>query len=210
LQNVCKKAESRAMAESTQDKPFPIWQIGPGIFAANESAAYEWNAFKELTLDGTKVLLSSYPELKSFRLQPSYLELRYVDSIDSSFIGHQDIFRFLNEQTSLGIELPPFLRKRPIGKSAAATMDFSFPITNMKDTKFRLSVGNGRVDKKETIIVTSKVWTRSDKLSVGNTVASHLQFIGQWLEKAHAITSPFFKDFARDSLMNQFRSVPGA
>ncbi len=99
-----------------ENQPFPIWQIGPGIFAANESAAYEWNAFKKLILDGVKHLLSSYPKMKSFPLQPNHLELRYTDSIDSTFAGHQDLIGFLNEHTSLSMELPTFFAKKPMGK----------------------------------------------------------------------------------------------
>jgi uncharacterized protein (TIGR04255 family) len=193
-----------------EDQPFPIWQIGPGIFAANDSAAYEWHAFKKLVLDGTKLLLSCYPTMKSFSLVPNYLELRYIDSIDSSFIGNCDLIRFLNEDSSFRVKLPAFLQKRPLGTSPTGVLEFSLPVTGMKDTQFIVRIANGQYKKKDTIVLISKVLTKSEKLSVGASAAGRLSFIGQWLEESHGITSPFFKEFASESLMNQFKVKPNA
>ena len=34
-----------------KEQLFPIWQIGPGIFASNDSTTYEWESYKNLTLE---------------------------------------------------------------------------------------------------------------------------------------------------------------
>ena len=188
--------------------PFPIWQIGPGIFAANDSAGYEWNSFRTLAVNGAKALLSSYPKMKTFKLQPTLLELRYIDSIDKSLIAHQDVLRFLNEQTSMNVELSSFLKKKPLGKLSSASLDFSFAVSGLRDTAFNVRVGNARIENKETIILTSKVLTKSAKIIGGDTMSTQLQFIGEWLDKAHGVTSPFFNQFVSPSLMEQFKVPP--
>jgi uncharacterized protein (TIGR04255 family) len=193
-----------------EDQPFPIWQIGPGIFAANDSAAYEWLAFKRLVLDGTELLLSCYPTMKSFSFEPNYLELRYVDSFDSSIIGHSDLLGFLNEHTSFHLEVPQFLQKKPISKPPTGRLEFTYPVTDTRDTWFGVSIATGQFKNKDTIALISKVFTKSEKLNVGDSNASRLTFVEQWLEKSHAITSPFFKEFVSEPLMNHFKVKPNA
>src|SRR3954467_7386626 len=60
----------------TPDSAFPIMQIGPGIFATNESSLYEWKGFKSQITVGVRALLDSYPKLGVFPLDPNMLELR--------------------------------------------------------------------------------------------------------------------------------------
>jgi len=193
-----------------ENQRFPLWQIGPGIFASNESAAYEWDAFKKLSLDGVKTLLSSYPKMKSFALVPDHLELRYIDSFDSSIAAHQNAVKFINEETSLNIDIPPFLSKKPFGNSLTANFLFDVPVKEMKDTHFNMRIANGRADDKETIILESKVSTKSDSINMGKTPVARVKYIENWLERSHNITSPFFKLFASDSLMKQFRGNTNA
>jgi uncharacterized protein (TIGR04255 family) len=49
-----------------QDFGFPLLQLGPGIFASNQTAEYEWKSFKKQSTLGTKYIVSSYPKLRSF------------------------------------------------------------------------------------------------------------------------------------------------
>src|SRR5712691_9461333 len=58
---------------------FPILQIGPGIFATNQSTEYDWENFRKQALQGVRAVLESYPALPNFPMNPIYLELRYVD-----------------------------------------------------------------------------------------------------------------------------------
>jgi uncharacterized protein (TIGR04255 family) len=99
----------------SEEQAFPIMQIGPGIFAANEGPLYSWKSFKSQVKAGVRALLASYPDLSFFKLQPSYLELRYVDVFDKSALGGKsDFFTFLNTATTLKFEPPPVLRDRNI------------------------------------------------------------------------------------------------
>lgn len=194
-----------------EDQPFPLLQIGPGIFASNESAAYEWESFRKQTLDGIKILLSSYPKVKGFKLTPDYLELRYIDSFDSMLLPSKDVIDFVNKETSLNIKLPAFLTKKPLGKQPKTRFIFESPVASKKDTFFRVEIGNGQAKDKEAILLTSKVISRFENTrTIGKTDKALVKNIGEWLEAAHSLTSSFFKDFVGEALMDKFRIKPNA
>lgn len=194
----------------TEDEPFPLWQIGPGIFASNESAAYTWSQFKKTAIDGIKVVLSSYPKIKGFDFKPIHMELRYIDSFDRTFIAHQDLLKFINETTSLKIDLPSFCKKRPLKKSPTANLKFEFPISNLRNSNFSFRIADGKIKGSESMLLESGVITRSDSINFGKTLPRRLQFINDWLEAAHNLTSPFFKEFVSQSLMKKFERPPNA
>lgn len=193
-----------------QEQSFPLWQIGPGIFACNESAAYEWGKFKKLALEGLKLALSDYPKMKSFSLKPVHIELRYIDSFDSSLLSYTDLTRFISEHTSLKIGLPAFLTRKPLSGPISGSLVFSSPVDSMKDTVFNVRLANARTTDKETIMLESKILTRSTALNIGATVQNRVQNISNWLDKAHSLTSPFFKEFINESLMDSFRQTHDA
>lgn len=194
----------------TEDQPFPLWQLGPGIFASNESAAYVWPRFKKLAIDGIKTLLSSYPPTKQFDIEPIHIELRYIDSFDTALVPDQDLTNFINANTSLRIDLPNFLKTKPIGKSPKASLLFEFPVSGVKNSHFSFLIANGTSKDKSSIILESKFITRSDSINFGKTTESRLQYISRWLEGAHSVTSPFFKQFISQSLMQEFQRPPNA
>ena len=194
----------------TEDEQFPLWQIGPGIFASNESAAYTWSHFKKLAIDGVKAVLLSYPKIKGFDIKPIHMELRYMDSFDSAFISHQDPLKFINENSSLRIDLPSFFKKKPIEKSPNANLLFEFPISNLKDSNFIVRIANATIKDRKSILLESKVIAKADPISFGKTLPSRLQFISDWLEGSHSLTSPFFKEFLDPSLIKKFERLPDA
>lgn len=190
------------------DQSFPLWQIGPGIFAANESAAYEWRSYKKFALDGVRALLRSYPKIKAFPLTFIQVELRYRDSFDSRYVAHKDILKFINEETSLRIQLPEFLVKKPLENLANAHLMFEFPISELKDTFFFVRLANAKVNDRDSIMLETKVVTRAEKINMGNTPAQNVKYLDKWLGSAHLLTSPFFKQFVGESLMKRFTVRP--
>jgi uncharacterized protein (TIGR04255 family) len=76
------------------DSPFPIMQVGPGSLATNESSLYEWNTFKTQIGVGLCTLFDSYPQITFFKLEPSLVELRYIDVFDKSLLGDGGVSRF--------------------------------------------------------------------------------------------------------------------
>jgi uncharacterized protein (TIGR04255 family) len=96
------------------DRPFPIMQIGPGIFATNESSEYDWRTFKAQVNRGLRTLLSAYPKLGFFSMSPNHLELRYIDVFTKSLLGNAAFFHFADHGTSLKFGLPKMLLDRKI------------------------------------------------------------------------------------------------
>lgn len=188
------------------EQQFPIWQIGPGIFAANESAGYEWQAYKKHALEGSSLLMSSYPNLHSFPWQPTLLELRYIDSIGAEYISHQDLVRFVNESTPLRVQMPQFFSTNGFGTTESAQFVFTFPVKGKRNTTFAMILGNAMISGVKTIMLQSKVVTKGDGIQIGKSLAEQRNYLAGWLEDSHKLTSQFFKSFIGDSLMERFRS----
>jgi len=126
------------------DLPFPLTQIGPGIFASNDGSLYEWNAFKAHTMRGLEVLLSAYPKVVGYELSPNYLELRYIDAFDGSLLGSASLFHFIERGTSMRVQLPPFLRDEKIfTRDAQGRIIVHRDLAGWKGSSFALDVGSG-------------------------------------------------------------------
>jgi len=188
------------------DSAFPILQIGPGIFASNESSQYEWKAFKAQTSLGLRTLIGAYPKLSFFSLQPNYLEIRYIDAFDASLLGKAALFHFAERGTSLKFTLPPMLDNRklfegdPTGRFA-----FQRKLKGWANSIFSLDFGSGQKETKESIVrLETKIITKGDGVARLQTPLKFLREIDDWLEFAHGITSPFFKDFILPPVMQKF------
>ncbi len=195
----------RAQFLEAEDQPFPMFQIGPGVFASNDATDYEWNNFKKRTVKGIGHLLRSYPNMSSFSLRPVHLELRYTDSFDPDLIGHCDLLKFINNYTRFSIDIP----KRVIGPKCEdineGNIVLEFPISNRKDTIFSFQLATGSIGESSTILLISKVLSRSQELQVGQARKFTSTVISRWLEDAHSVTSPFFRSLVHKRLMSKFR-----
>jgi hypothetical protein len=80
----------------------------------------------------------------------------------------------------------------------------------VKNSHFSFVIANGTTRDKSSIILESKFITRSESINFGKTSPSRLQYISKWLEIAHGVTSPFFKQFISQSLMQEFQRTPNA
>ena len=125
-------------------EPFPIMQIGPGIFASNESSEYDWKAFKKQVGRGVRALLDAYLKLGFFSIHPIHIELRYIDVFNKSSLGNASLFHFIEHGTSLKIGLPPMLKNRklfdvdPLGRFL-----FRSRLRGRKESEFTLDLGSG-------------------------------------------------------------------
>lgn len=188
------------------DKKFPIWQIGPGIFAVNESSGYEWSSFRKMVLRGVSVLISAYPRMKSFALVPDYLELRYIDIFDKELIGTVDLIEFVNSATSFKIQVPKFFEEHTeISGLEAGSVVYSFRIKGMKNTIFQFQIGSAKRGDVEIVRLESKVISKNLKLSATPTPKNFSKKLEKWLDDARGLTSPFFESFIRDEVKEKFK-----
>ena len=190
-----------------EEAPYPIWQIGPGIFACNESVNYEWPMYRQLCLKGIETLYSTYPRISHFSLEPVHLELRYVDVFTEDMLGHNDILQFLRQNTKLGFQLKEFSANGRLASRTEGRALFAQKTKADTNTDFSYEVAGGSSSGKPSMIVISKVTTRKDKIAAPVASSSREKFYAKWLDDAHEITSQFFKDFVSDQLMRKFKAT---
>ncbi len=195
----------RAQFMEAEDNPFPMFQIGPGVFASNDATDYDWTKFKKRTLRGVAHLLGSYPKMSNFSFRPVHLELRYTNSFDPDLIGHRDILKFVNNNTSISIDVPNLV----IGSKCESVKDgnitLEFPLRNLKDSVFAFQIVTGSIAGNATILLISRVVSKSQELRIGQSARFSSRAIDRWLEDAHSITSPFFRSIIDRKLMSKFR-----
>jgi len=186
------------------DQAFPLLQLGPGIFASNQSSDYYWESFKRQTLDGARALLASYPILEGYPLTPVHLELRYIDVFDKSLLGTTDLSKFLAMGTTLHVQLPPILDSKLFGSGLSGRLLWQAPVRGQKNTIFSFDIGSGTKNKEEIVRLQTKVLTTGDSVPKPNGHAPFIRDIARWLDMAHDVTSPFFKAFVTDNIMKKF------
>lgn len=192
----------------SEAQAFPLIQIGPGIFATNESAGYEWKKFKPSCLKYLKILIDSYPRMASFSITPSLIELRYIDVFpaESETGATRDMFTFLEADTNLGISPPSLMEKlEPLRSLSGGRIVAEYRVKRSKATVFAFDFGSAKTAAKDTIRLESKV------RSIGNDVPSlkskpkFVRDVSEWLERAHSITSPFFQKLIKPELLRKFK-----
>lgn len=189
-----------------EKEPFPLVQIGPGIFASNMAAEYEWADFKKQTLNCVKALLRSYPKLKEFPFRPSYLELRYTNAFDSGHLAKKSTQEFCSSLIDFGFSIPMFLKQSGLVNELAGMRNvYSFPIKSRKSTFFDLDVASATKDDNQIIRQISKVRCTKPSGNVSRGVTQYVKQLDRWLENAHNVTSPFFQSFVSDELLQEFQ-----
>jgi len=190
------------------DSPFPIMQIGPGIFATNESSLYEWNSFRGQIKKGLKALLDAYPKIGYAPLSPNRIEIRYVDVFNKTLFGKAKLFHFVKNGTNLDFKLPPMLDDRTLfSGEPAGRFVFQRSIKGRKDTMFTLDLGSGQNKEsgEEIVQMVTKIQSTGAALPKLRDKNKFINEIDDWLENAHNITSPFFKNFILPTVMQKFQ-----
>ena len=188
-----------------QDRNFPLWQIGPGIFAVNDSSQYKWDQFKKMALRATDVLLSSYPKMKSFALRPIHLELRYIDIFDQELVGTVDLLEFARGATHFDLSLPAFLaEKQQFSRPLSGRFVFEVPLKRMRGTTLRIDFGSGQRAGEAIVRLESKVLTTGETVPTLSRRDTFKKRLSAWLEGAHDVTSPLFRAIVRPEVMKKF------
>lgn len=186
-------------------KTFPLVQIGPGVFASNMAAEYEWRAFRNQTLKCVKAVLEAYPRLKEFSFCPTYLELRYVNAFDSKVLDNKSIQEFCDKSIDLGFNIPKFLEQsKLVGDLVGIRNVYSFPLKSERSTFFDLDLASGSRDNDPIIQQISKVRCTKPPGRIGRGTAQYINRLERWLENAHNVTSPFFRNFVSRDLLQEF------
>lgn len=189
----------------SEEKLFPLWQIGPGLFACNESTDYEWSDFKSSLKNGLQALLSSYPKVKSFPMRPIHLELRYIDGFSSDLLGHNDLIEFLGKDVNFSLEVNDFMKSKPFSGETKGHIELIREVKGKKDTVFAVNIATASQAKPAIIQMTSKVLKKSDFIDLGDNNRTFVANVLRWAEDAHELTHDFFQSFVSKPLMSKFK-----
>ena len=192
----------------SEKQAFPLVQIGHGIFATNESSGYKWTKYKAACLKHLKLLIDSYPQMTSFSMSPSLLELRYIDVFPavSDKGKKRDIFSFLEVDTNLGISRPSLVEGlEPITSLGGGRIIAQYRVKKARATTFVLDFGSAKTENKDTIRMESKVRSVGKDVPNLKSKPRFIESVGEWLERAHSITSPFFQQLIKPELFKKFQ-----
>jgi hypothetical protein len=167
---------------------------------------YEWKAFHKQIRTGLKAFFESYPELGVFAVEPSYVELRYIDAFDKSLFGKAAMFDFLKRGTTMKVDLPRILndQTRFAGEPEGRFL-FTRALKGWKNTRFVMDLGSGKRDATEDIVrLETKVLCDGPGVPHFKSSGKFMSEPDGWLEFAHGITSLFFKEFILPDVMKKF------
>ena len=189
------------------ESPYPLMQIGAGIFATNESSKYEWISYRAQVLDGVRALLSSYPTDLGAQLKPTHIELRYTDVFTKDITQDNSYFDFAKNSTFVTFSLPDFLKDRqlfwgdPVGR-----FFYEHALRERKDSFFAFDLASGKngQSKEDIVQLVSRVASTGRGVPSVKTPGTFVKEVQKWLDLAHGILSPFFRNFVKPEVMEKF------
>ncbi len=187
------------------EAPFPLVQMGPCIFAYNESVDYEWVAFRRQAIKGALTVAANLSKFREFKPEINHLELRYIDAFDPSVVTAATTLEFIERGTNMKVQLPPALTKQ-LRASTAGRVKFEWPLIVDEGTTFSLELGSGFREKMPIMRMESKVvWSgRRFPISAATPIRAAL---ASWLETAHRVTSATFKAIVSEQLFSTFKAI---
>jgi hypothetical protein len=142
---------------------------------------------------------------KDYPLSPCHLELRYLDAFDAGLVGTTDMVQFLAAGTSMKLDVPPSLKSKKIfGDKLQGRVLLQTSAKNWKATQFIFDLASGRRKEEAILRLETKVVTTIEGTPKLKKPQAFLSEVSKWLEFAHDITSPFFKDFVKPPVMQKF------
>ncbi len=185
---------------------FPLLQCGHGIVACNMSTGYEWVKFVELISHAVSALRVAYPVTAVSPLTPCHIELRYVDVFAAPVMASSSLPEFLSTHTTLPFGMPPFLKGGDfLHNVVEGQVSLSLSCADPTLGKFGLNVASGSANERPGLIMTSRVVNDGDLGVLGECDATAVL---TWAERAHKVTSKFFKDFMTQDAMKLFHQNP--
>lgn len=189
------------------DRPFPIQQIGAGIYATNEDAQYDWQTFKAQALRGLRALFVSYPKLDFFPITINHLELRYVDVFKPELVSARDGFvGFLRDGMNVALKLPEmFEDPAKVEGSSAGRVVVRRTLKGRRETVMVVDIGTATQTAPEDVFrMETKVITTNEGVPAGKPGARMERDIGRWLDFAHDILSPAFKQLVKEEVRTKY------
>lgn len=173
-------------AEDSEDKlaRSAMWQIGPGVFAANAIPPYKsWREFSPWVEAGIGAMIETRSE-KERSSHFSTVSLRYIDAFTEDYLEGATFAEFLRDKLGFKVKLPDvFNSKLKIDSDIEHIIQFSFPVEG--DMTLAFSASQGKFKGADALIVSIQV-------SCDKPVNPELNFVMQKLHAARNIIHDIF------------------
>ncbi len=175
---------------------WPLVQVGPGVFAVNDTENYTWTDFQQRVTEAVGRLYDAHPNVSELRIQS--LVLRYIDAVEYNY-EEEDAFEFLRDKLKVAINpLPSLFRdtgveRRPRSFTWHATFECSKPAGEV-----HVSFATGRREDQPAIL-----WETTVR-SVGDDLPPMPDGFATWFDAAHEITDDWFFKLIEGELERRF------
>jgi len=166
---------------------WPLYQIGPGVFAANIVPPYQgWENFKPIIRDGFDTFFKTHPGTKK-SLKIIRLQLRYINAFDEEF-GMIHPGQFIRDQLKLAIPIPSGLNKTKKKRDADVHQEgrLMMLLNEPPDAGGIISWKGGKKKNKPAVIMEIDIRTAK-----GRPPQKSLSMMA-WLNKSHGIVHTWF------------------
>jgi uncharacterized protein (TIGR04255 family) len=187
------------------EKNFPLLQIGPGIFAANDGVDYEWSTFSAMAIGGAVAVVAEYPSLKDFLLNLVHFELRYIDTFDEGLIGTADLITFINEGTEASLSLPQLTQAANLDKTFRGRLLLQVDAKTPARSVFSIDIASAKRDETPVVRLETKVISQGEHVPVARPGKAFEPKVRDWLEQAHVLTSDSFRKLVTQQVYDKFQ-----
>lgn len=187
---------------------FPLLQIGPGIFAANDGTEYEWSTFKAMSLEAAAAAIKEYRPVKDFPLNLQQFELRYLDTFDEKLLGTADLTTFINEATTARLSVPKLIQEAEVKKPLQGRIVLHRQIGVPLGATFTVDIASAMRDDTPVIRMETKVVSQGQSVPIARPSKSFETKLSQWLDEAHEVTSSTFKNLINEKVYSKFKGAP--
>ena len=173
---------------------WPLFQAGPGLFAANITPPYRgWQSFNPVLRQGIDILLNSYPNQY---LEIERIELRYLDGFTAKHGLTDDPGAFLRDDLFFGGKSENLANLIAEDGNLLQIGQQLFPVESPKSCNAILELGTGTVGSESAIM--AQFIVRGSHFESELTVDGLLN----WYDEAHATLHEWFKKNTSERLRN--------
>jgi uncharacterized protein (TIGR04255 family) len=179
---------------------WPCYQIGQGIFTANQAKEnYDWKPFKKSIIDGLELLDKGHPDGIS-NLNPIGVELKYLDAYVHD--NQKDPIEFLSESFNIDLKAlinesfleDQYFKKEPKGLNIA----FNLETVNPKGI-FIFNINQGIINGEPGFL--AEIISRSTDKDMPSLDKEN---ISNWLEKSHDLQRHAFNTLVNKAFAKGF------
>jgi uncharacterized protein (TIGR04255 family) len=177
---------------------WPVYQIGPGLFACNHVPPYEgWAAVQKTLRAGISMLEKSWPSRDPIKL--ARLRLRYIDAFSEQF-GYEHDASFLATSLALGKGIDTAILKNysKNTESAHISVQTQFNVDALTGTTATISCSTGQTAGGPAYVADFLLELDCDKS------ATTLERSMDWFDAAHNVVREIFHSVVSDNLRAKF------